>query len=51
MPDAGISLRFYRGLLKLYPAGFRENHAASWLPIRCDDQHAQARRPGAGRNG
>jgi len=27
MPDAPFSLRFYRWLLKLYPAGFRENYA------------------------
>jgi len=29
MPDAGVSFRFYRWLLRLYPAGFRENYAAS----------------------
>jgi putative ABC transport system permease protein len=27
MPDAPFSLRLYRWLLKLYPAGFRENYA------------------------
>ncbi len=27
MPDAPLSLRVYRWLLKLYPAGFRENYA------------------------
>ena len=28
MPDESFSLRLYRRLLKLYPAGFRENYAA-----------------------
>ena len=28
MPDAPLSLKLYRWLLKLYPAGFRENYAA-----------------------
>src|SRR5271157_2503748 len=27
MPDEPLSLRLYRWLLKLYPAGFRENYA------------------------
>ena len=27
MPDEPFSLRLYRWLLKLYPAGFRENYA------------------------
>lgn len=26
MPDDSLSLRLYRRLLKLYPAGFRENY-------------------------
>jgi putative ABC transport system permease protein len=28
MPDSPLSLKLYRWLLKLYPAGFRENYAA-----------------------
>jgi hypothetical protein len=27
MPDASFSLKFYRWLLNLYPAGFREDYA------------------------
>ena len=29
MPDAPFSLRLYRWLLRLYPAGFRENYAGA----------------------
>ena len=27
MPDATLSLKLYRWLIKLYPAGFREDYA------------------------
>ena len=37
MPDQPFSLRMYRWLLKLYPAGFRENYAEPLERAFCDE--------------
>ncbi|MBI2688486.1 MAG: ABC transporter permease [Acidobacteria bacterium] len=37
MPDTPLSLKVYRRLLQLYPAGFRENYAAPMEREFCDE--------------
>src|ERR1017187_9627448 len=44
MPDGGFSVRLYRRLLKLYPAGFRENYAGE-MERQVLDEMAESRGP------
>src|ERR1035441_8414149 len=44
MPDIRFSVRLYRRLLKLYPAGFRENYAGE-MERQVLDEMAESRGP------